>query len=512
MANTPKNMNLVKQILLLHKSEVPKKDIARQLGISKNTVKSYLAKVALCNESIDELVCMDTPVLLSRLLEHSGSERMRFAEFKEHAHNYLTELKTHKHLTRHLLWQEEYLAGRTRYKYSQFCEHLRTFEQQQSSSSVITHTPGEKMYMDFAGDKLYLTDCHSGKLTPCEVLVLTLGYSNFTRVVALPSQRLDDVIEGLVEAFHAMGGVASALVPDNFKSAITKADRYEPVLNARFLDMANYYGFTVLPARPGKPKDKAKVEGAVNHVYHRIYGRIRNQSFATIDELNQRLSLLCDEFNEVQMKSYGISRRELLESDERALLLELPVEKYRKVEEYKLKVQTNNHVHLSRRSQYYSVPHRLIGQQVTVLLSGKLLRVYHQGQCVATHALGYGRYQTQSDHMGSAHKAFLDSMNPELLKSRAMGIHPDVHTIIDHVLQRGRHPEQNYKTCQGILALQKRYGAAKLIEGCRIALQADIISLGYIKGICENPYSGSAPLIVGRGALPVHENIRGNYN
>ena len=286
MANTPKNMNLVKQILLLHKSEVPKKDIARQLGISKNTVKSYLAKAALCNDSIEELVCMDTPVLLSRMLEHSGAERMRFEEFKEHAHNYLTELKTHKHLTRHLLWQEEYLAGRTRYKYSQFCEHLRTFEQQQSSSSVITHAPGEKMYMDFAGDKLYLTDCHSGKLTPCEVLVLTLGYSSFTRVVALPSQRLDDVVEGLVEAFHSIGGVARALVPDNFKSAITKADRYEPVLNARFLDMANYYGFTVLPARPGKPKDKAKVEGAVNHVYHRIYGRIRNQSFATIDELN----------------------------------------------------------------------------------------------------------------------------------------------------------------------------------------------------------------------------------
>jgi hypothetical protein len=223
------------------------------------------------------------------------------------------------------------------------------------------------MYMDFAGDKLHLTDCHSGKLTPCEVLVLTLGYSNFTRVVALPSQRLDDVVEGLVEAFHAMGGVARALVPDNFKSAITKADRYEPVLNVRFLDMANYYGFSVLPARPGKPKDKAKVEGSVNHVYHRIYGRIRNQSFSTIEQLNERLSLLCDEFNETQMKSYGASRRELLDRYERSQLLDLPIEKYRKVEEYKLKVQTNNHVHLSRRSQYYSVPHRLIGQQVSLV-------------------------------------------------------------------------------------------------------------------------------------------------
>ena len=511
MANTPKNMNLVKQILLLHKSEVPKKDIARQLGISKNTVKSYLVKASLCSESIEELVAMDTPVLLSKLLERSGDNRMRQEEFKERAAEYVAELKKHKHLTRYLLWQEEYQAGRTRYKYSQFCEHLRTFENNQSTSSVITHIPGEKMYMDFAGDKLHLTDCHSGKLTPCEVLVLTLGYSNFTRVVALPSQRLDDVVEGLVEAFHSMGGVARALVPDNFKSAITKADRYEPVLNARFLDMANYYGFTVLPTRPGKPKDKAKVEGSVNHVYHRIYGRIRNQSFSTIEQLNERLSLLCDEFNETQMKSYGASRRELLERYERSQLLELPIEKYRKVEEYKLKVQTNNHVHLSRRSQYYSVPHRLIGQQVTVLLSGKLLKVYHQGECVATHALGYGRYQTQSDHMGSSHKAYLDAMNPELLKSRALSIAPDVHAIIERVLDRGRHPEQNYKTCQGILSLHRRYGAAKLIEGCRIAMQADIISLNYIKGICENPYSGAAPVVVAQGALPLHENIRGNY-
>jgi transposase len=511
MANTPKNMALVKQILLLHKAEVPKKDIARQLGISRNTVKSYLAKASLCKESIDELTGMDTPVLLSKLLERSGADRMRQEEFKEHAPQYIDELKKHKHLTRYLLWQEEYLAGRTRYKYSQFCEHLRSYESRQNTASVITHIPGEKMYMDFAGDKLYLTDCHSGKLTPCEVLIVTLGYSSYTKVLALPSQRLDDVVEGLVSIFHALGGVSKALVPDNFKSAITRSDRYEPVLNARFLDMANYYGFAVLPARPGKPKDKAKVEGTVNHIYHRIYGRIRNQSFSTIQQLNERLALLCDEFNESKMKGYGMSRRELLERDERSQLLELPIEKYRKVEEYKLKVQTNNHVHISRLSQYYSVPHRLIGQQVTVLMSGKLLKVYHQGHCVATHAVGYGRYQTQSDHMGSSHKAFLDSMNPDFLKNRALNIAPEVHMVISQVLNRSRHPEQNYKTCQGILALYKRFGSAKLIEGCRIALQADIISLNYIRRICENPYSGSLPLADAMGALPLHENIRGNY-
>lgn len=512
MANTPKNMNLVKQILLLHKSEVPKKDIARQLGISRNTVKSYLSRASQCPEGLEALLRMETPVLLNRLLEQSGSICVRYEEFREQAAEYLLQLKSHKHLTKYLLWQEEHLAGRVGYKYSQFCEHLRAFERHQQTSSVITHQPGQKMYMDFAGDKLYLTDCHSGKLTPCDVLVLTMGYSNYTRVIALPSQRLDDVITGLVELIHAMGGAALALVPDNLKSAISKSDRYEPVVNPSFLDMANYYGFAVLPARPGKPKDKAKVEGSVNHVYHRIYGRLRHQSFATLEELNKRLSVLCDEFNGLEMKGYGMSRQELLEKDERSCLLALPLDKYRKVEEYKLKVQTNCHVHLSRRSQYYSVPYRLVGQQVTVLIAGNLLKVYHQGQCVATHVVGHGRYHTQRDHMGSSHKAFLDSVNPELLKGRALGLDPDVYRVIERVLDRGMHPEQNYKTCQGILALAKRYGSVKLIEGCRIALQANLLSLQYIKGICENPYSGMLPIGNSQGTLPYHENIRGNYS
>jgi transposase len=511
MANQSISMNEVKQILLLYQQDVPIKQIARQLGMSKNTVKAYLRRFDATGLRKEDAVELPCPELQAHLESPGLQDQERFKAFLEQAPRYVQELQTHRHLTKLLLWEEEFAAGRTAYRYSQFCHHLVQFEKNKSGTMIMHHVAGDKMFMDFAGDKLSYTDTHSGKLTPCEILLLTLGYSNYTRVVAIPSQRIEDTIDGLVQCFTELGGVCKAIVPDNFKAAVTKANRYEPRINERFLDLCNYYGVSVLPARVASPKDKPKVETAVKNVYQRIYAGLRNQNFGSLEELNKALKERCELFNDRMMKDYGASRRELFEREEKDLLVELPREKYEMVNQHSLKVQPNNHVHLRGKKKHFSVPHHLIGQQVSLLYSNKVVRIYHKGECVATHAAPFQRYSSHADHMGSTHREYLNSINPDTLRAHGHAIDQSVGEVIDRMLQRPMHPEQNYKSCQGVLSLARKYALPKLVEACKIALAADIVGYGYIQRICTNQYSSLETEPAYNDPLPSHYNIRGNY-
>jgi transposase len=512
MANQPILMNELKQVLLLHQSKVPIRAIWRQTGVSRNTIRGYLVRFAESGLSYDEVQSLEGPELASKLCGPQSSDRERYDQFLTRVEGYLEELAKHKHLTKALLWEEEFRSGGTGYRYSQFCYHLAQYSKGKQGSMVMTHVAGEKMYVDFAGDKLHITDIDTGKLTPCEVLITTLGYSNFTTVVAVPTQGVDHVIEGLVMSFERVGKVAKYLVVDNFKSAIVKPDRYEPRINERFLDMANYYGMGVIAARVRKPKDKAKVEGSVHHVYQQIYGRLRHQKFYSIHELNECLRALSQEFNDRIMKDYGVSRRTLLENEEDKCLQDIPLEPYRIVHMSKLKVHPNGHVKIKKLERHYSVPYRLIGQQVTVLTCPKLVKIYHQGECVATHSIGSGRYQTNSDHLASSHRAFLESVNPTKLMEQAHRIDPTVKLVVSEILRRSRFPEHAYKSCLGVLVMEKKVGREKLIESCQIAIEADLLSYKFIKNLCESLHSRMIPACENTEAkLPQHENIRGGY-
>ena len=504
-------MNEVKQILLLYFEKTPLKQISRQLGMSRNTVKAYIKRFESSGLSQHDFVDLPGPELESRLSLPSLSDDERYNAFQQQAATYIAELKTHRHLTKLLLWEEEFAAGRTTYRYSQFCHHLLQYERNKSGTMVMNHEPGEKMFMDFSGDKIEYMDPHSGKLTPCEILIVTSGYSNYTKVVAIADQSMESSIMGLVECFEQFGGVCKVLVPDNFKAAVSKANRYEPKINERFLDMANYYGLSVIPTRAAKPKDKSKVERAVRTVYQRIFGALRHQRFSSLQEINDALKASCDTLNARVMKDYGASRQELFDRDEKHLLMALPKERYELVNYHSLKVQQNNHVLIRNGLKYFSVPHRLIGQQVTVLYSSKMVKIYHKGECVATHVGPYPKYSTHPDHMGSTHREYLNSINPDILTKRGYAINENVGKVIEYLLGRPMHPEQNYKSCQGVLSLERKYERAKLIEACKIALEANIVGYGYIHRICSTPYSTLEPSTPTSGSLPIHENVRGNY-
>lgn len=513
MAFYPITMNQVKQIHKLRAEGIGIKTIASILGISKNTVKAYLRKTQELSLSDQDIVSTDNPVLADQLQPVSIREQQNYQSFLQRADYYAEELSNRKrtHVTRMILWEEDFKAGLIGMRYSQFCFHLKRYLKTRHPSMVMLHRPGEKMFIDFAGDKLKYTDQITGKTVTVEVLLVTLGYSNYTLAIGLPSQKKEDLVEGMGRLLSWLGAVPAVFVPDNLKSAVTNADRYEPVINETFLDMANHYGVAVLPTRPVKPKDKAKVETHVNVIYKQVYARLRNMTFHSLEELNQALREKVDMLNEAVMQDYGVSRRMLLDRDERSTLKPLPAQAYSLVRQSKPTVSVNGHVKVSSIGKYLSVPYRLIGQKVTVLISNGLARIYHQRECVATHAIsGTGLYITESGHMASVHREYLNSLSPDELRRQARVRGPEVESLINAVLSRGIFPEQMYKTCQGILALKCERDRFR--QCCRWALANNMTSLRYMRHLVGSPHVNLDEDMAPQGKLPSHDNIRGPEN
>ena len=515
MAYYPISMNQVKQIFQLHRQGVGIKRIASTLCISKNTVKSYLRKNELMQLSDEELLAMGNPILEDHLKPISTQERINYQEFLERAEHYVQELSNRRktHITRMVLWDEDFKAGLIHLKYSRFCYHLQRYLKSKHPSMVMIHQPGDKMFIDFAGDKLHYIDRSSGSQVSVEVLLLTLGYSNYTLAIGVPSQAKEDLIEGLAKLISWLGGATAAIVPDNLKSAVTCADRYDPKINESFLDMANYYGMVVMPTRPVKPQDKAKVEVHVNVLYQQVYSRLRHMTFYSLEELNNALAEKVQQLNENVMQDYGVSRRVLFERDEQSHLKSIPSEPYALVRQAKVTVLQNGHVKVKSIGKYLSVPYRLIGQKVTVLISNGVARVYHQRQCVATHVVTKGGlYITNREHMASAHQEYLNNLSPETLKQKALCIGPEVESLITAVLKKGIYPEHAYKTCQGILALQFKCERARFRKCCEIALSNNYTSLRYMRHLVTSPHVTFSESDTIQGSLPVHHNIRGPEN
>jgi transposase len=337
-----------------------------------------------------------------------------------------------------------------------------------------------------------------------------MGYSSYTIAVAVASQKTEDVIAGVVKGLHLLGALPKAIVPDNLKAAVITADRYDPKINERFLMMANHYGLSVLPARAGKPRDKAKVESAVNAFYRQVYSRIRNLRFESLTELNTTLESLTDQFNERLMQGQGVSRKLLFDRDEIPHMAALPAP-FTLLSQLSLTVQKNYHVQIRSLNQYYSVPYTLAGQKVKVLVSDQLVSIYHNGQCVATHPISAAdrKYTTVKEHMKSSHQYYMENQDVVQLRSKAAAIDQPVLDVIDRFLQRNDHPEQGLKSCQGILSLQRKYGAQALIWACKMAIETRCFTYRYIVKVAASPYAGEQLYPPQQGPLPTHSNIRG---
>jgi len=517
MAGKPKRMSQIKQLLHLHNEGKKKKEIARILDISKNTVKSYLEKLMLSKESLNELVLLDDPVLEAKF--HPGNPAYsdeRFEHLKPRLDYFVKELKR-KGVTRKLLWEEyreEQIKG---YGLTQFCYHLSQHLSARNPSMVLQHKPGEKLFIDFAGKPLSYVDQQSGEVISCQVFVACLPYSDYSFVMAVKSQRIEDFLYALKCCLSELGGVPQLLVPDNLKSAITKADKYEPEVNHALEDFANHYSTTVVPARAFKPKDKALVENQVRLIYTRIYAKLRNDIFFDIASLNRGIREKNKDHNQTRMQQKPYSREECFLSNEKHLLGALPSQDFELKYYRLLKVAKNNHIFLTRDKHYYSVPYTHIGAIANVIYTRSMVYIYVAGKQVAVHQRNYspGRYSTEKEHLCSHHQHYLDR-SPDHYLQKAKSISEIFYQLISEVFNQNRHPEQLYRTCDGFMSLQRKTDSGKFTRACTLALDYKNYSYHFLANVIKN---NTADYLENdadktekqqqKQALPKHQNIRG---
>lgn len=505
-------MSIIKQILRLRLQGKSTKCIARQSGVSRNTVKKYLQLVGNMEKGIEGLIGMGDPELEELFTGRSDRDDQACRELKEMLPKYAGELEK-VGVTRWILWGE-YRANHSHgYSYSRFCHYLQQYLERKGATMHIDHQPGECVYVDFAGKKLSLADSVTGELRQVEVLVALLGFSQHTYVEAVEGQKLGDFIGAAENALHSFGGSPRAIVSDNLKSAVKKASRYEPDVNESFLDFANHYNMVAAPARPYKARDKALVESAVRIIYSRVYAALRNRVFTSLGELNAAIRECVDKHNHTPFQGAEESRRDRLEKQERSFLQKLPVNRFEMKSIVELTVQKNCHVRISENKNYYSVPYRYIGKKVRVIYTQSHVSIYYQGTRIAYHArsLKPGAYITVKEHMSSTHRFYLEWSAQKFI-NWAMDIDPLVADYIEKLIASKPYPEQAYKSCLGILHLARKEEKSHLVAACKRASSLGVYNYNFIKNQLQsktclqsetNPEGGK------QYRLPLHENIRG---
>jgi transposase len=508
MAGKLMNMSKVKQIIRLKENGVGLRTISRSVGVSRNTVKKYLQQIEVKGYSLKDLLTKDNEELEKLFSNPDQTSQDRY-EALEKMFPYIEKELKRTGVNRWILWAEYKEKHSEGYSYPHFCSALRQWMGTKGATMHFEHTPADKMFIDFAGKKLHWIDHKTGEVNDVEVYVAILGYSQLTYVQAVPSQKKADYIGATENALHYFGGIPQVLVPDNLKSAVHKANKYEADLNTDFSDFANHYNTSVLPTRSYKPRDKALVENAVRIAYSRIYAPIRNQVFHSLEELNKAIANQLETHNNQPFQKEDQSRRGKFEAVEKEKLQPLPQDRY-ELKNFKfVQVMKNCHIHLSEDKHYYSIPYRFIGRKVKMVYSASQISVYYNKERIAFHKRDTKRfvYTTIKDHLPSAHQ-FVSEWNPDKFLSWAARIDPKVKDYISMILYNKTYPEQAYRSCVGILSQEKKVGKQRLIDAIDRAISYGAYNYKIIDRILKgglDRLKEEEP----QTSLPFHENIRG---
>lgn len=519
MAGTLIRMSKIKQVLQLHREGLSNRGIAKELGLYKSTVNGYIRKVKDNGFDIESLLKLEDPVLEKKFSAGNPAyTEDRFLVFKEKIPYFEQELRR-AHVKRLTLWEEYKMEHPDGYGYSQFCYHLNQMKVSRHPSLVLEHAPSSELYVDFAGDTMSYVDRETGEVVNAQIFIACLPYSDYTFVMAVHSQTTDDFLYALSCALQHFGGSPKILVPDNLKAAVIKTDKYEPELNRVMEDFGNHYGFVVLPARPRKPKDKAAVENHVKITYTRVYAKLRNETFFSIDALNQAIAGKVKDHNQTRMQQKPYSREEKFIAEEKQGLTPLPQTGFELKYYTQLTVAQNNCIYLGRDKHYYSVHYSYIGRKVSVVYTRTLVKIYCDGSCIATHLrrIGYG-YTTCKEHLCSTHRHYLDR-SPGYYIKQAEKRSPALARLIRCNFEREEVPERIYRRCDGLLSLQRKTDPVIFEKACLYAIDCDLLSCKSLQKMIENrAYELTNDTLpegaTGKEKRPSHENIRGKqyYN
>lgn len=512
MANRPISMNKIKQIIRLYCGGIGSKKSNQITGVSRNVVKTYVRAFRSLGLTLEQVEAMDDFAL--NALFHPPSEESRLPDIAryERLQKWLPQIAKalrRKGMTLERQWQWYQSQDSDGYGRTQFYNYLRDYRKRSGFTMHLEHKVGEKVFVDFCGDKLSIVEEHTGEVRDVEVFVAILGCSQLTYVQAVLSQKKEDFIACCAASFDYFGGVPKAIVPDNLKAAVTKSSKYEPILNETFETFAEHYGTVILPARSYKPKDKALVENAVKLMYQRIYACLEDGPFTSLQALNAAILQALEQHNNAPLKG-GESRRTLYEQEERSAMGPLPQHPYelRRVREHK--VMKNGHVALHEDRHYYSVPYEYIGKQVRLIYDSSTVEIYYLYKLIARHPRNYrrNRYSTQAEHLATKHR-FLAEWSPEFFISRGQQIAPEVGLFMERLMEAKSHPEQGYKACSGVLNLAKRVGGERLRGACTRALEFKAYSYFILEDILKKGLDALPEQEESLSTTPVHPNLRG---
>ena len=511
MPNRRLSVRKIKEILRLKLDcGISEREIARSCRISRSTVADYLRRATAARLTWAEASELAESQIEERLFpaERIPSAVKRPPPDCEHIYN---ELRNYRklNLTLSQLWVEYKERHPDGYQYTQFCEHYWRWRKQRDYCMRQEHRGGEKLFIDYA-DGLSIVDRFTGELILTQLFVTVWGASSYTYAEATLSQTLPDWIGAHRRALDYFQCVPRVLVPDNLKSGVSKACKYEPDLNPTYSDMAEHYGCAVLPTRPRKPRDKAKVENGVLIAKRWILAVLRHRTFYSLAEMNDAIRECLERLNARPLKKLKQSRRELFETIDRPNALPLPSKPYEYAEWCKAKVQLNYHIQVDH--HYYSVPYQLLHEKLDIRLTASLVEAFRKGVRVAAHVRSHNKngYTTLPEHMPPEHK-FYAEWNPDRFIRWAGKTGESTAQLVETILATRPHPEQGYKTCLGIINLTRHYEPMRVEAAARRALKYRTCSFRSMKAILsagldrqsDRDEQYSLP------GLPPHQNIRG---
>ncbi|MCX6011975.1 MAG: IS21 family transposase [Chloroflexi bacterium] len=511
MANNPITMSKIRHVLRLYFQKKGKKAISEQTGVARNTIKKYLTIFKSLNIPFDELKEISDSELEKLFIKESAREpTKRFVQLLSIFPTVDKELKR-RGVTRQLLWEKYRKNHSDAFGFTQFCKHYKRWKNQVDSVMHIDHKAGDKVYVDYAGEKLYYVDPDTGEVITVEVFLAILGASQLTYVEATMSQQKEDFIASCERSLHYYNGVPKAIVSDNLKSAVTKSDKYEPTLNEAFEDFCEHYSMTALPAKVYRPRYKALVEGVVKIMYTRIYAMLKLDMIHSLEELNQVIRTLLEEHNNKALTGRDYSRRQLFDEIEKEALQPLPAIGYEFKKRRVVTVSRMGYAVLSEDKHYYHVPYQFKTKKVTVLYSADKVDIFHHYDCVATYKRDRTPFMfTTNEAFHAPQHQFRKDWTPERMIERATVIGNDVKDLVIKILEKPQHPDQSFKSCSGVLNCNKKVGPERLNNACRRAMEYGLYNYKIVQTILEKKLDMeeiTEPPV--QTLLPAHENIRG---
>jgi transposase len=502
-------MRNIRDVLRLHEAEhLSSRAVGIAVGLPRTTVRNYIdraRKVGLHWPLPDDL---DDRDLEERLFGRAAPPPAILRRPEPDWAAIHAEMRR-PHVTLMLLWSEYRERCHDGFAYSWFAERYRAFADHLPVVLRGNHRAGEKLFLDFAGDKIKIVDPDTGLISEAELFVAVLGASNYTYAEAVPSQSLPDWTAAHVRAFEFFGGVAALLIPDNLRSAVTKADRYEADLNRTYEELATHYGTAIMPARSRKPRDKAKVEQGVLLVERWILAALRNRVFFSLADANAAIAERLEWLNNRPFRKLEGCRASVFAEVDRPALRPLPERPFEWGIWKRVKVNIDYHVELD--CHYYSVPYQLAHEICDARLSATTVELFVRGRRVASHLRSYERYRATTDpaHMPASHRAYLE-WTPSRLINWGQQAGPSTGRLLDEILASKPHPELGYRSALGVMRLGRRYGSERLEAACTRALAITSPSYRSVDSILKNGLD--------RAALPSpaparpsrrHANVRG---